>query len=103
MALLILDILVLGAALACAKDLLRSVDQDAHGGQQILLLLPGGLRLEPRNDAQGDPTGEQADLCLQDGGEINGIHVDHAPFFNSYSVFSAERVRGPTMPSTSNA
>ena len=99
---LIFDVLILGAALASAVDLLSRVDKYADGGQQVFLLLAVGPGLDPGNDAQGDPTGEERDLRLQDGGKINGVHVHHAPFFFSYSDFKAAQVMGPTMPSTSS-
>ena len=99
---LILDILILGAALARAVDLLSGIHQDADRGEQVLLLLAVGSGLDPGNDAQRDPAGKERDLRLQDGGKINGIHVHHAPFFFSYSDFKAVRVMGPTMLSTSS-
>lgn len=99
---LVLDVLVLGAAPARAVDLFGGVDQDADGGQQVFLLLAVGPGLDPGNDAQGNPAGEERDLRLQDGGKINGVHVHHAPFFFSYSDFKAAQVMGPTKPSTSS-
>ena len=71
---LVLDVLVLGAAPARAVDLFGGVDQDADGGEQVILLLAVGPGLQPGDDAQRDPAGEQRDLRLQDGGEVDGIH-----------------------------
>ena len=71
---LVLDVLIFIAAPARTVDLFGGVDQDADGGQQVFLLLSIGSCLQPGDNAQGDPAGEERNLRLQDGGEVDGIH-----------------------------
>jgi hypothetical protein len=79
---LVLDVLIFIAAPARTVDLFGGVDQDADGGEQVILLLAVGSGLQPGDEPKRDPAGKQSDLRLKDGGQINGIHVDYSPFMN---------------------
>ena len=59
-----LNVLILAGSPARTVDLLSRKDQYADGGQQVFLLLSIGPCLQPGDDAQGDPAGEERDLRL---------------------------------------
>ena len=72
---LVFDIAELYRALARAVQLLCGINQHAGGCQQIFLLLTGGLGFQPGDQLQRNPAGQQRDLRLQDGSQIDHVHT----------------------------